>query len=127
MQALDWKIFEKLLADILETFGYKIVHTRGTKDGGVDIFALIRSEDFGIHKYILQAKRWSRKVGVEPVQRLLFLHSEEKASKSCLATTSLFTRGAWKLCEQYKWQLELRDFNGLKDWLEKAYRLKKGL
>jgi HJR/Mrr/RecB family endonuclease len=123
MQTLDWRVFEKLLADIIETFGYTVELQRGTKDGGVDIFA-IRSDHFGQHRYMIQAKRWSNRVGVEPVRQLLFLHGHHHATKSCLATTSAFTDGAWDLAAQYRWQLELRDFEGIRDWLGKAHELK---
>lgn len=127
IKTMDWRLFEKLLADILDTFGYKIDLRRGTKDGGIDIIAFNKSNDFGNHKYLLQAKRWNNKVGVEPVQRLLFLHNEHKASKSCLATTASFTNGAWQIYKQHEWQLELRDFSGLQDWIERAIQLKKAL
>jgi CheY-like chemotaxis protein len=124
VQALDWRVFEKLLADILETFGYRVDLMSGTKDGGIDIVAFQRSAEWGEHKYLLQAKRWRRRVGVEPVQRLLFKQTEQRASKSCLATTSTFTRGAWKIGKEYEWQLSLLDFNGVKDWVERALRKK---
>ncbi len=117
---LNWRIFEELLADILEKFGYEIELKRGTKDGGVDIFAIRRSDPFGEHRYLLQAKQWSNRVGVEPVRQLMFLHSHHRATKSCLATTAKFTKGAWELAEQYKWQLELRDYDGIHDWISKV-------
>jgi len=125
MKTLDWRTFEKLLAGILETFGYVVELQRGTKDGGVDIFAL-RSDQFGQHRYMIQAKRWTHRVGVEPIRQLLFLHGHHHATKSCLATTSAFTKGAWDLAAQYRWQLELRDFDGIRDWVASARQLKTG-
>lgn len=127
VKTLQWRQFEKLLADILETFGYEIDLMQGTKDGGIDIIAFGNSEEWGRHKYIVQAKRWSNRVGIEPVRELMFLHGHHRATKSCLATTSKFTKGAWELSEQYKWQLELRDYDGLKDWISRAYDIKYGL
>jgi len=126
LKTLDWRKFEELLADILETFGYEVELMQGTKDGGVDIFALRKDGDLGSHRYLVQAKRWRRKVGVEPVQRLLFQHTHHKPTKSCLATTAEFTRGAWSLADEYQWQLELRDYNGLREWIEKAIKKKCG-
>jgi hypothetical protein len=123
LKTLDWRVFEELLADILKSFGYVVELQRGTKDGGVDIFAL-RSDQLGEHRYLLQAKRWTNRVGVEPVRQLLFLHNHHRATKSCLATTSVFTNGAWDLASQYKWQLELRDFDGIREWLARAGRLR---
>ncbi len=122
LRTLDWRVFEKLLGGLLERLGFEIELQRGTKDGGIDIFAMKRSEVLGPHRYIIQAKRWSHRVGVAPVRELIFLHGHYKTSKACLATTASFTRGAWKIAEDYRWQLELRDFQGLQEWVELATR-----
>ena len=90
LKSLDWRVFEHLLADMLETFGYEVELMQGTKDGGVDVVAFGKSDLLGEHKYLLQAKRWKRSVGIEPVQRLLFVASQDRATKACLATTSRF-------------------------------------
>jgi restriction endonuclease Mrr len=110
------------LAQILEDLEYEIELQRGTKDGGVDIFALKRDNPMGPHRYLLQAKRWSNAVGVEPVREVLFLHNHYKMTKSCLATTSRFTSGAWDYAREYRWQLELKDFDRLREWLGVALR-----
>jgi hypothetical protein len=117
LKTLEWRTFEKLLARILADLGYEIELQGGTKDGGVDIFALKRDSIFGSHRYLLQAKRWSHAVGVEPVRELLFLHGHHRMTRSCLATTSRFTSGAWELARDYAWQLELRDFDKLLEWI----------
>lgn len=124
MDTLDWRFFEGLLADVLETFDFEVDLMQGTKDGGIDVFAIRRSLQMGDELYILQAKRWKNKVGVEPVRELLFLQNQHLATKSCLATTSTFTRGAWDLSDQYRWQLELKDHEGILDWLKTAYQIK---
>jgi hypothetical protein len=120
LKTLDWRDFEKLLAELLARLGYEIELQRGTKDGGVDIFALKRDGVFGKHRYLLQAKRWTDAVGVEPVRELLFLHSHHRMTRSALATTSRFTQGAWELAQQYAWQLELKDYDKLLEWLALA-------
>jgi len=122
LRSLHWREFEKVLAGLLERMEYEIELQQGTKDGGVDIFAIKRSGPLGPHRYLLQAKRSARIIGVEPVRELLFLHSEHRVSKSCLATTSRFTKGAWTLADQHSWQLELRDFTGLKEWVQIAVK-----
>jgi HJR/Mrr/RecB family endonuclease len=118
---VSWRSFERLLAAVLERFGYEIELSRGTKDGGIDILALKRQTDFGPHRYLVQAKRWSGKIGVEPIRELLFLREHLGATKACLATTSSFTAGAWKLGEEYQWALELRDYDRLCDWIHVAF------
>jgi hypothetical protein len=120
MQKLEWRSFERILAQILERLGYEIELQRGTKDGGVDIFAIMKQGVFGQERYLVQAKRWSKPVGVEPVREIIFLHSHHRMTKSCLASTSRFTRGAWSLASEYQWQLELRDAVKLREWIERA-------
>jgi len=115
---LDWRSFEKALAAIVERLGYEVELQRGTKDGGIDIIAIRRDKAFGGHRYLLQAKRWSHHVGVETVREVLFLREHYRATKACLATTSTFTRGAWELGQEYRWQLELRDSERLIEWLQ---------
>ena len=124
LRSVNWRTFEKLLADILESFGYEIELQRGTKDGGVDVFAIRKSDTFGPQRYLLQAKRWTNKVGIEPVRQLAFLQSHYHVTKACLATTATFTRGAWGLAHQYRWQLELRDFEGIHEWIKQAAAIK---
>ena len=124
LRTMDWRTFEKLLADILASMGFEIELQRGTKDGGVDIFAIRNQELIGAQRFLIQAKRYKNKVGVEPVRQLMFLHQHHRVTKVCLATTALFTKGAWNLAEQYKWQLELRDFDGVHDWIRQAARQK---
>jgi len=98
---------------------------QGTKDGGIDLIAVRKDDFLGEHRYLLQAKRYGNKVGVEPVRQLLFLHSYFRATKSCLACTATFTKGAWELAHQYRWQLELKDVLGLTDWLKTAASIKR--
>lgn len=127
LKNINWRTFERLLADILESLGYKIDLMQGTKDGGIDIIAFrSETEGFGEQRYIIQAKRWANKVGVEPVRQLLFLHGHHRATKACLATTSTFTSGAWELARQYRWQLSLRDLDGIQAWIARAAHLKYG-
>ena len=122
LRTLNWRAFERLLARVLEELGYAIELQRGTKDGGIDIFALKTDTPFGPHRYIIQAKRWANTVGVEAVRELLFLRRHFNVTKACLATTSKFSRGAWQLAREYRWELELRDFESLQEWLTIASR-----
>lgn len=120
LKSLGWRTFEEVLAEVLHRLGYEIELRRGTKDGGIDIFALKREDAFGLHRYLIQAKRWSKSVGVAPVREIMFLHNQHRITKSCLATTSSFTKGAWKLGSEFQWQLELRDLQRLQEWVKKA-------
>ncbi len=125
VRTLEWRTFEKLIAKILEDLGYAVKLMQGTKDGGIDVIAFNKVTDLGEHKYIIQAKQWKNKVGIEPIRSLAFLQGHERITKACLVTTSTFTKGAWKLAEDYKWQMELKDINGLMDWIKSIVNKKK--
>lgn len=118
LRTLNWRTFEKLLANILEKFEYEIELLKGTKDGGVDIIAIKNDTPFGANRYLVQAKRWKNKVGVEPVRSLIWAHNEYRATKSCLATTSTFTKGAWELAGQNRWQVVLKDYEKILEWIK---------
>ena len=121
LQQVSWREFERIMADLLARLGFEIELQQGTKDGGIDILAL-RGGPFGAHRYLIQAKRWTNKVGVEPVRQLLFLQGHYRATKGCLATTSTFTRGALELAAEYRWQLDLKDLRGIQAWVAQAVR-----
>lgn len=125
VKQMHWREFEKLLAKILEAFEYEIELSKGSKDGGVDLIAIKKNTDFGEHKYLIQAKRYNNKVGIEPVERLMFLRQEYGASKACLVTTSQFTAGAWKHARNYNYLLELKDFERLQVWIKQAEFIEK--
>ena len=120
LRSLDSRSFERVIAEVLAQLGFEIELRRGTKDGGVDVIAVRKDSPFGAHRYLVQAKRWSNRVGVAPVRELLFLHDYHRATKSCLATTSTFTSGAWRLGREYSWKLELRDHERLLAWIRLA-------
>jgi hypothetical protein len=121
LQQVSWREFERIIADLLARLGFQIELQQGTKDGGIDILAL-RGGPMGDHRYLIQAKRWANKVGVEPVRQLLFLQGHYRATKGCLATTGTFTRGALQLASEYRWQLDLKDLEGIQKWVAEAVR-----
>lgn len=126
LTTLNWRKFELLIGDLLESMGYQVELMRGTKDGGIDLIAFLAESSFGKQKHLIQAKQSKNKIEIEPVRNLIFNHQHFKATKSCLATTSRFTSGAWNLAKQYEWQIELKDFDGLFSWIETA-AIKKGI
>ena len=129
LRTLEWRKFERLLADVLETLGYEVELQKGTKDGGIDIIALKKSEEWGDHRYLIQAKRWKNRVGVEPVQRLLFLQNDLRATKACLATTSTFTRGLFRVLSGRRSQIEFPtvEIDGVDEVLLIAETARRGL
>lgn len=71
---------------------------------------------------IVECKRLarSRKVGIDIVQRFLWiLDYQGKANGGLIATTSSFSSDARRLAAGHRWRLDLCEFDGLRHWLAK--------
>lgn len=125
LQNINRRLFEVLVAEIFDAFGFDVELTKRTRDGGRDIVA-IKNKEIAI-KYLIECKRpdIGNKVGVRPVRELLGVKSDEKATKAILATTSYFTSDARMFFERNKWELEGKDYDGLIDWIEEYKKIKK--
>ncbi len=112
--------FEELIADIMTDLGFKVELTKQTRDGGKDIIASIET---AVTKFIMyvECKRHSanNKVDVGIVRELVGVHSLDKPNKSLIITTSYFTPDAVKAARSFEYQVELQDFNDLKNYLSK--------
>lgn len=112
--------FEELVADILKDLGFDVELTQATRDGGRDIIAYVRT---AVCSYLthIECKRYSasNKVGVGVIREVLGVHQIRQASKSVIVTTSFFTEDARKEAEVLSNQLDLKDFNNLRDWLQR--------
>jgi hypothetical protein len=93
---VQWRDFERLVAELLNHAGWKIELQQGTKDGGVDILARKTGLPCGDVLTLWQAKRISRgrKVGISTIRELADTRNEFKASKGVIVTSSFLTRGA---------------------------------
>lgn len=116
--------FEEVVAAIWENLGYKVTLTQKSRDGGKDIYA-VQHTLAGDLLYIIECKRYSpdRPVGVEIVRALYGVSQHERATMGVVATTSYFTKAAQQFQRRVKYQLSLRDYNSLSDWLK---QLRKG-
>jgi len=111
--------FERLVAEIFRSKGFETELTRATRDGGRDIIAV--HEVLGIRsRYLIECKRYAphRKVTVELVQRLYGVKMAEAANKAILATTSGFTRDAAAFAAHHVWDLELKAYDDLMEWVK---------
>ncbi|GAH44709.1 unnamed protein product, partial [marine sediment metagenome] len=90
-----------------------------TKDGGKDICAASKNT-LGSFLYIVQCKKYApnRPVGVELVRELYGIVQVEKATAGIIATTSYFTKGAKALQNQLLYQISLKDYIGVQEWLK---------
>jgi len=113
------RYFEELVCALLVDMGLDVHLTPATRDGGRDILAVSKSP-FGNLLTIVECKRYAphNKISVNELRSFLFtVRDQDRASCGLFATTSFFTRDAGKLAADYAYQLKLRDFGGLKEWL----------
>jgi HJR/Mrr/RecB family endonuclease len=112
--------FEELIASILKDLGFEVELTPATRDGGRDIIAHIRN---AVCSYLthIECKRYApdNKVGVGIVREVIGVHHIKGATKSIIVTTSFFSKDAIEEAARMENTLDLRDFNNIKDWLQK--------
>jgi restriction system protein len=116
---LSWASFEELADRLLRELGYEVLRTPLTHDGGVDLWALQRS-DLGEILYAIDAKKYSpsRLVGPEPVRAIYGVTNMSNASVGMIITTSSFTVGARSLESQYRHRISLKEYHDLVHWLK---------
>lgn len=114
--------FEEVVAEIWTRLGYETQLTAKTRDGGRDIIAVRRSE--ANLRFLIECKRYAppNKVGVELVRALYGVVCDERATKGILATTSSFTSTAEDFVAEHVWELELRDYKGIADWISRVQK-----
>lgn len=125
LRTLDPRKFEELVADIFHQKGFQVELTSKTRDGGKDLYAA-REDSLGTTLYLIECKRYSssQKVGVEIVRGLYGVTLAERATMGIIATTSTFTRSAVDFATPLRYQLSLRDYDALREWLNEYARSK---
>ena len=114
--------FEELIASIFKDFGFDVELTKATRDGGRDIIASIKNSVYSLLAYI-ECKRYApdNKVDVGIIRNVAGVHYLRKPSKSIIVTTSFFTKDAQEEAKLIENQLDLKDYNDIKSWLEEKY------
>ncbi len=111
--------FEELVASIFKDLGFDVELTQATRDGGRDIIAHIRN---AVCSYLthIECKRYAsdNKVGVGIIREVIGVHNIRRATKSIIVTTSFFSGDAIREAQMMENQLDLKDFNDLKTWLQ---------
>lgn len=99
LAAMDWEEFEHLVREVFEmefaSRGGEVKVTQSNSDGGVDAIAFDPDPISG-GKIIIQAKRYTRTVGVNAVRDLYGTTMNEGANKGILVTTSDYGPDAYK-------------------------------
>lgn len=116
---LNPRKFEELIASILCDFGFDVKLTKTTRDGGRDIIASIRTKVTTLLTYV-ECKRYSpdNKIDVRLIREIIGVHSIHKPAKSIIVTTSFFTKDAINEAKTFENQLDLKDYNDIKSWLQ---------
>ncbi|GAA0600328.1 restriction endonuclease [Paenochrobactrum glaciei] len=99
LAAMDWSDFEHLVRELFEkefaSRGGEVKVTQSSSDGGVDAVAFDPDPITG-GKIIIQAKRYTRTVGVSAVRDLYGTMQHEGASRGVLITTADYGPDAYK-------------------------------
>ena len=119
LSELHWREFEKLIATLLEQFGWDVELTRGSKDGGIDVIAIKNDPTLGKIKSLWQAKKYhlGNKVELRDVRDLSAIRDSQKATKGVIVTTSHLTRGAIDWIRTDEFRLEYQEREDLERWV----------
>lgn len=99
LAAMDWEEFEHLVRELFEaefkSRGGEVKVTRASSDGGVDAIAFDPDPITG-GKIVIQAKRYTKTVGVAAIRDLYGTTINEGASRGILVTTADYGPDAYK-------------------------------
>lgn len=120
LRSITPREFEELLADLLRGMGWDVELTKQTRDGGSDILAYLNTE-VGRLLCLVEAKHYreDRKIGVELVRTLYGTLCDAQANSAMLVTTSSFTADAKTFQQRHQYQLTLRDYGDVVEWIMK--------
>ena len=118
MRTMNPRSFEVLVAELFRAKGYDVEVTPRSKDGGLDI-RVVHKTELGRFLTLIECKRYApeNKVGVEIVRGLYGVVSAENATSGLIATTSYFSKGAKSFQKSVESRMSLADFEELKKLL----------
>ena len=116
--------FEEVLADLLVDMGWEVELTNATRDGGKDMLAFLNTE-LGKMLCLVEAKRYrqDRKIGVGLVRTLYGTLCDHQANSAMMVTTSSFSSDAQAFQKRHEYQLNLKDYADIVNWIS-GYRQK---
>ena len=111
--------FEELIAELLGRLDYEVTLTPASRDGGKDIYAA-KKDHLGTFLYIVECKKYGpdNRVGVGLVRQLNGVVQAEQATAGILATTSFFSRDAQEFQKTISFQISLKDYLDIQEWLD---------
>jgi methionyl aminopeptidase len=124
---VDPHVFERLVGEILASWGFSLEFNVRTVSGEVDILGFTRDVLGNRIGYVIECKRYARKnlVGLSEVTRLHGIREDlryrSRVQNALLVTTSDFTKPARRMAAER--HLDLRNYEALLDWLS-AYKVR---
>jgi restriction system protein len=111
--------FEELVAELLHDMNFDVELTQATRDGGRDVLAYWNSP-LGRLLMLVEAKkhRPDRPVGIQLVRTLYGTLMDEQANSAMLVTTADFSPDARKFEAKHNWQLALKNYTDLVEWID---------
>lgn len=120
LAAMDWEDFEHLVREVFErefaANGAEVKVTRASRDGGIDAVVFNPDPILG-GKIIIQAKRYTKTVGVAAVRELFGTVMNEGANTGVLVTTATYGPDAYAFAKDKP--LRLLDGSNLLHLLQK--------
>jgi len=100
--------------------GWRVELTPATRDGGKDILAYLDT-DVGEILCLVEAKKYrrDRNVGIDLVRTLYGTLCDYQANSAMLVTTSAFTPDAHEFRRRHQYQLSLKDYAHIVDWIHR--------
>ena len=117
LKTIDRRLFEKLVAELFNGFGYDVELTQQTRDGGKDIIA-VRRREVDV-RYLIECKRPDpgNAVAVTAVRELYGVKVSDGATKAIIATTTHLSPDARLFVEKHRWELEAREYGAIQEWV----------
>lgn len=119
LSELSWRDFENLIGDLLQSEGWTVRVTQGTRDGGIDVIATKDDPVLGTIRSLWQAKKYNatNKVKLHEVRELSAVRDDLKATKAMMVTTSALTRDAIEWVKRDLYRLGYKEHDQIKQWL----------
>ncbi|VEE08136.1 EcoKMrr [Neisseria animalis] len=119
--------FEMFCRALVKKMGVDIDETKGisaTRDGGIDGYGYIVSDDFRTSRVAIQAKRWQDKqrIGTPEIDKFTGAMVNNNAEFGIFITTASFSRDAEKYAREGKYPITLIDGDRIIELVEK-YKL----
>jgi len=119
--------FEKLVAELLASNGFKVEWTGRNRDTAGDVIAFRMDAGLDLlENYLVECKRYGPNRPVElRSHEPLWCKAREGFSNALLVTTSTFQDGVERFAMR-RWDFHLKDYDGLVKWLPSTARNEMG-